>query len=155
MASTDRDALVILYRSTGGREWKQSTNWCTAEDLADWHGVEVNDEGRVVKLSSIPGELGALSELQVLDLSGNELAGSIPGELGALSKLQVLDLHHNELEGSIPAELGALSELQVLDLSENELAGSIPGELGALSKLQVLTLYSNELKGTSNWESTF
>ncbi|CAN0467615.1 unnamed protein product, partial [Hapterophycus canaliculatus] len=50
MASIDRDVLVILYRSTGGREWKQSTDWCTSADLADWHGVEVNDQGRVVKL---------------------------------------------------------------------------------------------------------
>ncbi|CAM9925256.1 unnamed protein product [Hapterophycus canaliculatus] len=51
MALTDRDVLLILYRSTGGAEWERKTNWCTAADLADWHGVEVNEQGRVMKLS--------------------------------------------------------------------------------------------------------
>ncbi|CAM9650627.1 unnamed protein product [Hapterophycus canaliculatus] len=51
MASTDRDVLLILYRSTGGATWLRNTNWCTAVDLADWEGVGVNEQGRVVKLS--------------------------------------------------------------------------------------------------------
>ena len=50
MASTDRDALLALYRWTDGPNWRNSANWCTDADLSDWHGVEVNRGGRVVKL---------------------------------------------------------------------------------------------------------
>lgn len=50
MALTDRDALVALFRSTGGASWDKKGNWDTATEIATWSGVQVNDEGRVVKL---------------------------------------------------------------------------------------------------------
>lgn len=52
MAPTDRDALLALYNATGGSNWKNSTNWDTDADLSDWYGVEVNAQGRAVKLST-------------------------------------------------------------------------------------------------------
>ncbi|CAN0271629.1 unnamed protein product [Scytosiphon promiscuus] len=51
MAQADREALLVLYRSTNGPGWKQNRGWDTRADLSKWHGVEVNDQGRVVKLS--------------------------------------------------------------------------------------------------------
>ena len=48
--SVDRDALVALYRSACGMVWHNSRHWDTDTDLSQWYGVEVNDEGRVVKL---------------------------------------------------------------------------------------------------------
>lgn len=48
MASTDRDALDVLFRSADGFHWKDTSD--TAADLAVWSGVEFNDEGRVVEL---------------------------------------------------------------------------------------------------------
>lgn len=51
MASTDRDVLVVLYRSTGGDSWRHKENWNSSADLSQWHGVDVNDEGRVVQLN--------------------------------------------------------------------------------------------------------
>lgn len=50
MAWTDRDVLLVLYRSTFGACWTNNTNWDTYADLGTWFGVEVNEEGRVVKL---------------------------------------------------------------------------------------------------------
>lgn len=51
MASTDRSALLALFRSTGGADaWHASTNWDTDAELSLWHGVGVNEEGRVVAL---------------------------------------------------------------------------------------------------------
>ncbi|CAN0294503.1 unnamed protein product, partial [Laminaria digitata] len=50
MPSTGRDALVALYDATDGANWKKSTNWNKGADLSLWHGVKVNDQGRVVEL---------------------------------------------------------------------------------------------------------
>lgn len=50
-ATNDRDLLLVLYRSTGGGNWKNKTNWGTDADLATWHGVEVNAQGRVLGLN--------------------------------------------------------------------------------------------------------
>ena len=51
LASRDCGVLLVLYQSTDGPSWKNSANWYTDADLSDWHGVEVNGEGRVVELS--------------------------------------------------------------------------------------------------------
>lgn len=50
MMSADRDALVALFRSTGGANWKKKDNWDTDADLSQWHGVKVDDQGRVAKV---------------------------------------------------------------------------------------------------------
>lgn len=50
MGSTDRDVLLILYWSTGGANWKKNDNWDTDADVSRWHGVKVNEQGRVVEL---------------------------------------------------------------------------------------------------------
>lgn len=50
MASTDRDALVALFMTTGGEGWKRNDNWDTDAELREWYGVEANPEGHVVKI---------------------------------------------------------------------------------------------------------
>lgn len=51
MAQTDREALGALYNATGGPNWTQNKNWNMDADLSEWHGIETNDQGRVVDLS--------------------------------------------------------------------------------------------------------
>lgn len=46
----DRYALRVLFRMAGGEEWREKLNWNTDAELSTWHGVTVNDQGRVVKL---------------------------------------------------------------------------------------------------------
>jgi D-alanyl-D-alanine carboxypeptidase/D-alanyl-D-alanine-endopeptidase (penicillin-binding protein 4) len=82
--SGDRAALVALYDSTGGDSWFNAWGWKTAAPLGRWHGVATDSEGRVIGI----------------DLSGpfgNGLAGSIPDEIGGLSELARLDLSGNDL----------------------------------------------------------
>ncbi|CAM9376069.1 unnamed protein product, partial [Ectocarpus fasciculatus] len=156
MASTDREALIALFRSTGGTGWRRRDNWDTDAELATWFGVtEVNDQGRVVRLDlatnnlqdPIPPELGNLRELKTLWLSHNQLSGPIHKELGALTKLTSLILRHNKLTGFIPPELGDLGALETLDLGINRLTGPIPKELGSLTQLKELFLHLNRLTG--------
>ena len=93
----------------------------------------------------IPPELGGLTGLRQLDLSGNQLSGAIPPELGRLQDLQVLYLENNRLTGEIPPELADLSSVRQLYLSNNRLTGEILQELGGLLNLNQLHLFGNDL----------
>lgn len=85
----------------------------------------------------IPAELGYLSELQELDLNGNELQGVVPQLIFVnLKKLQKLNLHMNDLFGQIPTEIGMLKNLKELTLFGNFFFGKVPTQLGNLKKLR-------------------
>ena len=152
---SEREALEAFYEATGGPDWANSSNWRTNLVLGEWHGVDVDDQGRVISIDlaennlmgEIPAELGALANLQGLLLYDNDLTGEIPAELGALANLQALFLHGNDLTGEIPVEFGSLVNLEFLLLHENNLTGEIPVELGALTNLESLWLAENDLTG--------
>ena len=153
---SEREALEALYDATGGTNWTNNDNWLTDAPLGEWHGVTVDDSGRIVRLElsgnnlkgPIPSELGKLSTLELLFLRWNNLTGEIPPELGNLTSLRQLRLSSNDLVGAIPPELGNLSDLfHDLVLSDNKLTGSIPPELGKLSGLRWLFLKGNDLTG--------
>ncbi|KEH21563.1 LRR receptor-like kinase family protein [Medicago truncatula] len=101
-----------------------------------------------VKLhGTIPKEIGHLSKLTHLDLSGNYLKGELPPELWLLKNLTFLYLSYNRFKGEIPSSLGNLKQLQELDISHNNIQGSIPLELGFLKNLTILDLSYNRFKG--------
>lgn len=56
MSYSDREALIALYRATGGSQWDDKSGWNTSSDISSWYGVEVRD-GRVVKLDLILNNL--------------------------------------------------------------------------------------------------
>ena len=152
----DHAVLVAFYHATDGPNWTDNTNWLSADTpLSQWHGVTVNVEGRVVRLTlrsnqlsgEIPSELGSLSSLEMLLLSDNQLSGTIPRELGNFSNLEWLFLDGNQLSGAIPADLGNLVNLTGLWLHDNQLSGAIPPELGNLTNLDTLNLAGNQLTG--------
>ena len=161
---SERAVLTAFYEATGGENWRKNTNWLTDRPLSEWHGVTVDDGGRVTSLKlganyvtgPIPLGLGGLTHLTELNLRFNRLTGSIPPELGALANLRELVLDNNYLTGSIPPELGRLTHLTILDLSggpggllgvPGQLTGAIPPELGALTQLRTLSLRFNKLTG--------
>ncbi|WP_425154350.1 hypothetical protein [Candidatus Palauibacter sp.] len=139
--------LWALYESTNGAEWHRRDNWLTDAPLETWHGVTVDDQGRVSVLNlafnnlrgHIPPELGDLPGLKLLWLEKNRLTGRIPPELGKLEALRHLRLHYNDLRGPLPAEVGRLTQLQVLALSNNPgLTGPLPASLIALDRLATI-----------------
>ena len=119
--------------ATGGADWLTDTNWLTDAPLGDWHGVTVDEEGRVTALElsgnglarSIPLTRSGLTSLTTLDLSNNSLVGGIPSSLSRFTSLRVLDLSSNDLPGSI-AWVAGFESLVELDLSHNRFEGPIP-----------------------------
>jgi hypothetical protein len=88
--------------------------------------------------------LSGLSNLQLLDLSHNQLSGSLPS-LDGLSNLQLLDLSHNRLSGTLP-NMADLTSLQRLALHNNALSGPLPTSLGSLSNVTFANLRYNRLE---------
>lgn len=79
---------------------------------------------------TVPSELGNLPSIQMLNMRSNELSGALPSEIGKMTTLYQLDLSGNsELGGPIPPELGQLSSLLALSLKRTSLTGTIPESL--------------------------
>ncbi|MEH2468140.1 leucine-rich repeat domain-containing protein [Nostoc sp.] len=95
------------------------------------------------KLSSLPPEIVQLTNLQFLDLGSNQLR-SLPPEIVQLTNLQSFNLYNNQLSSLAP-EFVQLTNLQFLDLSSNQLR-SLPPEIVQLTNLQFLNLSSNQLR---------
>ena len=135
-ATADQLALEALYRALGGDAWVSKRNWLTGRALDTWHGVELNEEGRVsglnLELNNLTGELppvlGDLGSLRSLNLARNELTGGIPPAVGRLGALSTLRLNGNDLSGEIPPHLGDLGSLNFLHLNNNRFSGTIPAK---------------------------
>ncbi|PAU92838.1 hypothetical protein CK503_14210, partial [Aliifodinibius salipaludis] len=94
----DRHALMDLYNATGGDSWANNSGWGSGDPSGSWHGVEVDANGRVVRL----------------DLWKNGLQGQLPSTIGNLTKLTYLNVKGNKLTGRIPSEIGGMRSLEWL-----------------------------------------
>lgn len=116
-------------------------------------------------LVEIPKDIEKLTQLEVLNLSGNQLTlipetiknlvnlkslkisnnhiNTLPAWLGKFVTLQELRVDNNHLP-SLPPELGQMVNLTSLDFSNNQL-NSLPAEIGQLTKLTLLGIGSNRL----------
>ncbi|NJP08786.1 MAG: GTPase [Leptolyngbyaceae cyanobacterium RU_5_1] len=94
------------------------------------------------QLSSLPPEIGQLTNLTELFLSVNRLS-SLPPEIGQLTNLTTLSLVNNKLS-SLPPEIGQLINLRELSLHYNDL-NSLPPEIGQLTNLRELDFFANPL----------
>ncbi|KAK7400165.1 hypothetical protein VNO78_11365 [Psophocarpus tetragonolobus] len=98
------------------------------------------------------GYLRNMSDLQVLDLSGNSLQGQVPSWFWSSSSLTKIDLSRNRFGGRIiinslkpTSENTSLSfpSIQNLNLSHNRLTNSI--QLSGFQNLKILDLSNNNL----------
>ncbi|KAI9338825.1 hypothetical protein BDR26DRAFT_406674 [Obelidium mucronatum] len=84
------------------------------------------------------------------------LIGTISPALGNLAQMQILDLSENQLTGAIPPEIAKCSQLQSISFEKNQLVGSVPSELTAVlvaNKADV-KLGTNCLDNHTNQKST-
>jgi GTPase SAR1 family protein len=94
------------------------------------------------QFTALPPEIGNLTNLTTLDLDGNQLT-ALPPEIGNLTNLTALSLDGNQLT-VMPPEVGNLTGLTALCLYDNQLT-ALPPEIGSLTNLTALYLYSNKL----------
>ncbi len=94
-------------------------------------------------LDKLSDKIGELDGLEILCLNNNKIA-TIPHEILRLKNLKKLYIRANLIE-TIPSEIGALVNLTTLDLARNCIA-ELPPEIGKLSNLARLSLESNRLK---------
>ncbi len=88
-----------------------------------------------------PSEIGDLTNLLYLDLSGNSLS-KLPKEIWKISSLLALNLSDNQLV-TLPSEISKLVNLESLDTRKNKL-NLLPKEIGDLHNLKILNLNSND-----------
>ena len=96
----DSLALVALYNSTDGFNWRRT--WNLSRPVSEWSGV-THQGGRVVKLS----------------LAANGLKGAVPQEMLDLTALDTFYLQHNQLSNL--TDLSSLANLKVLKVQDNYL----------------------------------
>ena len=116
-----------------------------------------------LRLTAIPPEIGELTHLKYLDISGNRLTvlppqigllvnliqlfvtrtqiATLPSQIGQLTNLTHLNISHCQLT-ALPPEIGQLIKLTKLLLSYNQLT-ALPYELGRLMALKELLLHGN------------
>lgn len=121
-------------------EAKQAQDWCqkNKERLLKIKNLDLSAS----HLTSLPEEIGLLTNLKKLQLDNNLLT-YLPKEIGLLINLEWLALDNNLLT-SLPKEIGNLTALKGLTIDYNKFV-SLPEEMWNLVKLNYLTLSGTEL----------
>lgn len=170
ITSTQREALTAIYESLDGDNWTNNENWCSDKDIANWYGVDIDENGYVTYLGlsdnnlngTVPDEIGLLSNLSILLLSNNSIH-NLSSEIKKLQKLSFLStsiwtdaiyectnlssLQFYPLHSvQIPLNIFKLNNLIFLDIIN--VYGIIPEEIGLLENLTDCRIYGPNLSGS-------
>lgn len=174
---TERELLMSIYSSCGGKSWYRNDFWGTNVDICDWYGVGCHN-GHIILLNlqnnnlrgTVPPEVFFLSKLQALWLSSNPITvtfskirsslylrdmkldntslATLSG-LGDATGITSIDLSSNVFtDKAFPAEMLRLSNLRILSMSSSGLVGTLPVTLGSVPLLRSLDLSNNLFNGT-------
>ena len=130
--TVERFVLIDLHDRMAGESWSNRDGWKSGSPVGSWEGV-TTEGGRVRELAlpnnGLQGpflaEIANLTELEVLDLGGNDLIGELPQELTSMSELAEIRIGNNPgLEGVLPFGLTQLQRVEVLDYAGTGLCAS-------------------------------
>ncbi|KAJ9175500.1 hypothetical protein P3X46_014050 [Hevea brasiliensis] len=129
--------------------YNQFTLPIQAQDLPNFENLEDLFLDKISLNNSFLQRVRVMTSLKVLSLSGCGLTGLLPNAQGLceLINLQMLDVSNNDLRGTLPWCLVNLISLQQLDLSFNQFAGNIShSPLKNLTSLVDLKLSNNHFQ---------
>ena len=137
----ERKILIDFYKSTGGDNWDNNTNWCSNAPLRDWYGVRTNEDDKVISIELDnnnlinDANLLGLNKLEFLDLSDNALTSlHVPTDT-----LMILNCQDNNIKNLDVAKAVHLKELWC---GMNQLTGL---DVSGLNELTALSCYNNLL----------
>lgn len=78
---------------------------------------------------TIPTEIGSVSSLGSISLSGCSFKGPLPSELGALTDMQQMWFFSNQLTGTIPSGISQMKYLLNFQTEDNLLNGTMPAAI--------------------------
>ncbi|CAB9504845.1 Leucine Rich Repeat [Seminavis robusta] len=85
--------------------------------------------------STIPTEIGLLTNLLRLSADRNFHGGKLPTEIGMMTSLIEVYLGYNPFPSPIPSEIANIQGLQKLNLNRAGFTGTVPSELFTLTKM--------------------
>ena len=105
---SDMEVLELVYETSGGPNWVESSGWLETPALEAWYGVTANSLGQVVALDlarnglmgRLPANLGSLADMTTLRVGGNALSGPLPRSLAQLS---LVEFHYADTHLCAPA----------------------------------------------------
>ncbi len=106
---SDVGVLNLLYESSGGPDWTNSSGWLETPALDEWYGVTADPLGRVLTLDltrngltgRLQADLAKLAEMSRLRLGDNTLSGRLPS---SLTRLLLVELHYADTELCVPSD---------------------------------------------------
>jgi hypothetical protein len=102
--------------------------------------------------SVVPSELGLLTNLTSLSITGLGFGRSVPTQLGNLSNLRFLTISKTSVK-ALPSELGNLASLEHFTFEHNKcFDGNLPHELFNLTKLR--RIFTQETKLSCGYKET-
>lgn len=146
---------IVLTRPSGTSSEQIACNFIEQPSLSECRTTNAYITAYTPPGTTIPTEIGLLTQLTSLWLYENVYVGTIPSEIGLLTLLGGLVFSDTELRGTIPSTIGNLVQLTYLEFSNSAFTGSIPSSFAGLAELYELYITSNPISGSvPSWITT-
>ncbi|MBO4558198.1 MAG: Ig-like domain-containing protein [Bacteroidales bacterium] len=133
-----REALMEIYNTMGGPDWKNAENWGSDADINEWQGVEWNKTAGELALwfngNGLKGEfpdcfdkLTSCVNFWIQDEP--DLTGTLPQSFSHLKKLRTLIIEHTSMT-SLPELFEGMPLGWAEITGNNAMAGPLPETLG-------------------------
>jgi Leucine-rich repeat (LRR) protein len=93
-------------------------------------------------------ETQALTQLEIFDVSNNQLSGTVPNGIAQSRNMKTLLLNNNAFTGTLPETLPSLGFLERFNASNNQFSGEIWEGVGMMRSLREFAVRNNRLSGT-------